>query len=118
MNEEAKKSILEMARGGVMERVDYEMVKVIDNILDANTNPVAKRKINLTIEFCPDMDRENIAVNYTVKSTLAPTNAVRTMLYVSDEDTITEMTTQFPGQVDMNGEVQSLPPQLKLVKFG
>lgn len=29
--ENAKKSILEMARGGFMELVDYEMAKVIDN---------------------------------------------------------------------------------------
>lgn len=30
-------SILEMARGGFLEQVDYEMNKVIDNILDPNT---------------------------------------------------------------------------------
>ena len=49
-----KKSILEMARGAFVERVDLEMAKVIDNILDANTKPTAKRKLTLTIEFQPD----------------------------------------------------------------
>jgi len=34
MDETVKKSILEMARGGFLEQVDYEMAKVIDNILD------------------------------------------------------------------------------------
>ena len=41
-----KKSILEMSMGAILERVDYEMGKVIDNILDVNTKPTAKRKFN------------------------------------------------------------------------
>lgn len=117
MYEESKKSIMEMARGGVMERVDYEMVKVMENIFDANTNPIAKRKITLTIEFKPGDDRQSITVDYTVKSTLAPTSPVRTMLYAADEDTVIEMTPQIPGQVDVNGEIQEAPAQLKLIKF-
>ena len=39
-----------MARGAFEERVDYEMDKVIQNILDPNTKATAKRKITLTIE--------------------------------------------------------------------
>lgn len=112
-----RKSILEMARGGVMERVDYEMVKVMDNIFDANTNPTAKRKITLTVEFKHTDDRQSITVDYTVKSALAPTNPVRTMLYASDEDTVIEMTPQIPGQMDVGGAVQEAPAQLKLIKF-
>lgn len=117
MYEESKKSILEMARGGVLERVDYEMVKVIENIFDANTCPTAKRKINLSIEFKPSDDRQSVTVDYTVKSVLAATNPVRTMLYAADEDTVIEMTPQIPGQVDVNGEIQEAPAQLKLIKF-
>ncbi len=38
MNETAKRdSIMQMARGAFEERVDYEMDKVIQNILDLNT---------------------------------------------------------------------------------
>ena len=114
---DSKKSILEMARGAIMERVDYEMVKVIDNIMDANTKPTAKRKLTLTIELQPDDDRENIVVNSIVKTTLAPTNPVRTVLYAAGGDTMIEMTPQIPGQVDLNGEVQEAPAQLKLIKF-
>ena len=117
MYHDEQKSILEMARGGVLERVDYEMVKVIDNIFDANTKATAKRRITITVELTPDEDRENIVVNYTVKTTLAPTNAVRTMLYAASTDTLVEMTPQIPGQVDVNGNVQEAPAQLKLIKF-
>lgn len=40
-----QKSILQMARGAFQERVDLEMAKVIDNILDPNTKPAQKRKL-------------------------------------------------------------------------
>lgn len=37
-----KKSILEMSMGAILERVDYEMGKVMDNILDPNTKATAR----------------------------------------------------------------------------
>lgn len=40
-----RNSIMQMARGAFEERVDYEMDKVIQNILDPNTKPTAKRNI-------------------------------------------------------------------------
>lgn len=49
-----RSSILQMARGAFQERVDYEMGRVVDNILDLNTKATAKRKITLTIELTPD----------------------------------------------------------------
>ena len=48
MNEYAKKSILEMARGGFLEVTDLEMTKAIANIMDPNTSATAKRKITVT----------------------------------------------------------------------
>lgn len=55
--ERSTKSILEMARGAILERVDYEMAKILDNILDANTKATAKRKMTLTLTFAPDDER-------------------------------------------------------------
>ena len=52
MNEN-RDSIMRMARGAFEERVDYEMDKVIQNILDPNTKATAKRKITPTIELTP-----------------------------------------------------------------
>ena len=56
MNEavQTRESIMRMAKGAFEERVDYEMAKVIDNILDLNTKATEKRKITLTIELKPD----------------------------------------------------------------
>lgn len=61
MNEQNQRdSIMSMARGAFEERVDYEMDKVIQNILDPNTKATAKRKITLTIELTPDDERRTM----------------------------------------------------------
>lgn len=112
MNEYAKKSILEMARGGFLEVTDLEMTKAIANIMDPNTSATAKRKITVTIELKADDSRQNIGVSYTVKSALAPTNAVTTMLYVADEENVVEMVPQIPGQFGIAGTEQEAPPAL------
>lgn len=66
MNEQNQRdSIMSMARGAFEERVDYEMDKVIQNILDPNTKATAKRKITLTIELTPDDERRTIGVSVT-----------------------------------------------------
>lgn len=118
---DTKKSIMEMGRGAFTERVDYEMAKVIENILDANTKATAKRKITVTLEFSPDDDRENISVNVTAKSTLAPTNAARTNLFVCGNEigevAVVEMVPQVPGQQTMDGGEQEAPATLKVIKF-
>lgn len=72
MDPNAKKSILQMARGAIMERADYEMTHLMENIMDPNTSATAKRKLTLTLELKPDDTRQNIAVSVTAKSTLSP----------------------------------------------
>ena len=116
MTENEKKSILQMSRGAFLERADYEVTKVLENILDPHTSATAKRKITITLELKPDDTRQNIAVSCVAKSTLAATNPVTTSLYVADEETIVEMVPQVPGQMAMDGPDQEAPPLLKLIK--
>ena len=111
-----QKSILQMARGAIQERADYEMVKILDNILDANTAPTAPRKLTIVLTLKADDDRTNITVSVSAKSTLAPTNPVTTMLYVADPDNVVEMVPQIPGQMNFSGAEQEAPPMLKLVR--
>lgn len=112
----AKRSILQMARGAIQERADYEITKILDNILDPNTSATAARKLTLTLTLKPDDTRQNIAVGVVAKSTLAATNPVTTSLYVADADTIVEMVPQVPGQLDMDGQEEDSAPMLKLIK--
>ena len=104
-----------------MERVDYEMEKIVRNILDPNTKATGKRKITVVMELQPDEDRENIAVKFAVKSTPTPTNPSQTMLYIRSEDgtgevKIAEMTPQIPGQYSLEGTEQEPPAVLRLIK--
>ena len=112
-------SILRMARGAIEERVDYEMDRVMTNILDPNTKAAQKRKITLSIELMPDEERQQIRVSVTAKSTLAATNPVATSLYVTGDSNgelvVAEMVPQVPGQMNMDGTQQEAPKLLKLV---
>ena len=116
------KSILQMARGAFQERVDLEMAKVIDNILDPNTKPTQKRKVTMTIEFAPDDERSNIGVSVSVKYALAPTVPARTTLWVAGDNStgecqVVEMVPQVPGQMSMDGGEQEAPASLKIIKM-
>lgn len=119
--ERDSKSILEMARGAIMERVDYEMSRIVDNIMDANTKATAKRKLVVTVVLQPDDERANIVADVTAKSTLAATNPVRTSLYVAGDPTtgemsVVEMVPQVPGQMGFDDSEQEAPAMLRLVK--
>lgn len=115
-----RSSILQMACGAFQERVDYEMGRVVDNILDLNTKATAKRKITLTIELTPDDERQTISVAVQAKATLAPTNPVATALCITSdgngEMVVAEMVPQIPGQINMDGTQQEAPKILKLVQ--
>lgn len=118
-NELKRDSILRMAAGAIEEKVDYEVSRVIDNILDLNTKPDAKRKITITLEFLPDAERKHIGLAVTAKSTLVPTAAVSTSMMITadgnGEMVVAEMVPQIPGQLNMNGMEQEQPKILKLV---
>lgn len=117
-----KQSIMQMAGGAFLERVDYEMEKVVENILDPNTKATKTRKITVTIELTPDDDRSKIDVNVTAKSTLVPTNPVGTSLaFVNNangEGLLAEMTPQIPGQLFLDGTEQEEPAILRLANGG
>ena len=106
MNEQNQRdSIMSMARGAFEERVDYEMDKVIQNILDPNTKATAKRKITLTIELTPDDERRTATALYVTSDG-------------NGELVVAEMVPQVPGQMNMDGTQQEAPKLLKLVQHG
>ena len=121
MNEITKKSILEMANGGFLEQVNYEMSKVIDNILDPNTKATGKRKITVTMEITPDDSRMNFSVRFSTKLALVPVNALTTSMHIfverdTGEIQVVENVPQIPGQLGLNGTEQAFPLQLKIIR--
>ena len=117
-NEVQRSSLLQMAKGAIQERVDYEVSRVVDNILDMNTEAKAKRKVVLTVEMIPDADRQVVKITASAKSTLAPVTPVGTSLVITadgnGEMILAEIIPQVPGQINMDGEEQDAPKILKI----
>lgn len=102
-----KKSVLEMAMGGILQITDYEIERIIANISDPNTDPKAKRKVTLTLTFQPDDYRERIDLQVQAKTTLAPVAPVRTAVCITKDREgrvlLAEMLPQVSGQMDIDG---------------
>lgn len=123
MKKITESSILEMARGAIMEQTDMEVGKIIQNILDPNTDPKKKRTLTLTVTFTPSGDRSTVTIDANAKSKLEPNNAIRTSLFVganpnTGEFIATEMIPNPPGQLDFNGEEQEEPKTIKFAAGG
>ena len=107
-----------MARGAILERVDYEAARVAENIEDPNTDIKAKRKIQITLTFKASADRETVQMDTEVKTTLAPMMPVSTNLYMVRDDQgdpmIVEAVRQTPGQLDMDGGEAEEPKIVQL----
>ena len=111
-------NLLEVARGAIGERLDYELSKVVD-IADLNTKADAVRKITLTLSLKPDSERQNIKMSTQVKSTLTPTNNIESALYLTESDegkALVEMLPQVPGQMTLDGSEQDEPKIIAIKK--
>lgn len=76
MNRAKSDSLLEMARGAIIERVDYEAMKVFENIEDPNTEYKTKRKIQVTLVFETDDDsRESVRMSHPGQEHAGPDGA-------------------------------------------
>lgn len=118
MANDARSSLLQMAKGAIQERVDYEVSRVVDNILDMNTEAKVKRKVVLTITMTPDEDRQVVKIEASAKSTLAPVTPVGTSLVITADSNgemiLAEIVPQVPGQISMIGDEQEAPKILKI----
>lgn len=107
-----KKSFLELARGAMLERFDYEAGKVMDNILDPNAPARKPRKVTVTVTFLPGEDRLQASYEVVAKSTLQPTNPITGSVAIIAKDgvvSLVEMVPQVPGQLAVGGDEQREP---------
>lgn len=77
-----KLSLATICDGTAIERFDYELQKVLENINDTNTEAEAAREITLKIKIKPDENREMFKTEMTVSSKqagLSPMTAVGMM---------------------------------------
>jgi hypothetical protein len=105
-------NIANIAGGALVEQVDIEIKKVLENIMDPNTETKKKRKITVVIEFPCDDNRDVSDVKFITKSQLAPQRPIVTRI-AFDKDAKGKIVaeelykSQMKGQmfVDENGEV-------------
>jgi len=119
MNDERKKNFLEIGRGAMLERFDYELDRIVDNIIDPNTPAEKPRKIQLTITFTPDATRKHIKHEVVVKSTPQPTSPIAgstAIIEGADGVSLVELTAQIPGQYDLSGNESRQPDIIQLRK--
>ncbi len=75
MNNYEEASLIAIGDGQAIKKFDYELKKAIENCKDPNTDAKSTRKIVLEVKLIPDANRENVAVTYQAKSTLASDSA-------------------------------------------
>ena len=98
----------ELMDGALTERFNYEMARVLQNVFDVNTKAKSKRQIQIVVDITPNERRDAADFRVDVRSKLAPVEPVAqtVMIYQDDEGnvTATELTSQVPGQMDMEGK--------------
>ena len=57
-----KKSILEMGQGSFMEIADYGMAKLLDDIMNPNTQATSPRTLTITVKLVPNEQRTKVDV--------------------------------------------------------
>ena len=74
-----------LSGGAVTEKVNIELKKVLENLLDVNTDAGKKRKIVLTLTFSGSPERDETSMDYEIKTTLVPTFGGKTRLLMGKD---------------------------------
>ncbi len=110
-------SILEIARGEILECVDGQMQAVWENILDTETEATLTRKLTVTILLTPDRNRETVSVRRVTKTTLAPRETAQSRLCITaNGKQAVEMQSGVPGQMVLDGNTQAAGIKLRIGK--
>jgi hypothetical protein len=116
MNE---KSLLDMANGAIKERVGYEIPRILENIVDPNTDPKKPRQLQITVKFTPGSDRSIVAVAATVSTKLQPTDPIPTNLVLTEMgervQAVEYNSKTVPGQGHLDGGFEPEPAVLQQI---
>ncbi len=78
--------IMRLADGAIVEKLNRELDKITQNIVDKNTDPKKERKITLTLSFKPNENRDFVVTKIQTKTTLATEMGVETQVLVSKDN--------------------------------
>lgn len=96
--------------GAALELVNNELVSVLENILDPNTDPKATRKIQLELVFKPGEDREAGKVTIKCKSCLAPTADIDATVFFGRDSEGLAVAAEYGGMNPNQHVLTGMPP--------
>jgi hypothetical protein len=79
-------TLTSIANGAAMELFDHELKRVIENIMDPNTDAEAKRAITIKIVIAPDDNRNIGFASVEVSSKLSGVKPVSSTMYFGKKD--------------------------------
>lgn len=108
-----KGSVVLLQDGAVLRAIDNELIKVLDDIENPNTDPKAKRKITPQFIITASPSRQSISLEVQVKTDLAPKSVLNMRLAlehtIDDEGhllayQLREESEEAEGQQTLDGE--------------
>jgi hypothetical protein len=111
MSSVPKADLISICRGAAMELFQSALTQVNNNIKDPNTSADKKRKIVLSFEFAPYIDRSGGNVTVKVETKLSSHQGVDGSFYLRKTGAIVEAFTQDDRQMgifDGEGEAESV----------
>ena len=75
-------TLVNLGGGAAIEKFQEEFAKVVQNIMDPNTDPKAKREVVLKVIFQPNQERNWTALKIEALAKLAPNTAYATRAFV------------------------------------
>lgn len=106
-----------LSNGEINEKFNLAMEQVMENIMDYNTSPTAKRKITIELTLSPTEDRKVSMLSSTIKTKLANSEqSLTTIMHAKladgkiDYREVKDL--MYSGGIDENGEYQEANVQV------
>ena len=105
--------IVDIAGGALIEEIDTQLAKIVENLLDPNTDHGKARSMTIQLKFSTDERREVTKCEATTKVSLVHSKPVVTQMVFGMENgemAAVEIARQIPGQTSLDGTEQAQPP--------
>jgi hypothetical protein len=99
MDEKEPVTLSNLCSGAVEEVFQREFAQVIENIGDVNTDPEAKRKVNLEFTIKPFKDRSGAQVTFSCKSKIMPAESAEGTIFLQRRGTVMVAVPHDPKQI-------------------
>lgn len=101
-------SITNICGGAVPEHFEREIIELLKNVMDPNTDAEQKRTITLQFEFTPFADRSGALVELITKGKLAPAEPVPGSVFFAKQGALVKAYAHDPRQENLFGTEKSI----------